>query len=126
MSIKATVAIVDDNLFMRELLKDILERNNFKVVAEFKNANKFIESFATLNAQIVTMDIVMDKINGLQALKKVMDINNDAKIIMISTVGEGEIMAEALQLGAVDYITKPFSEKEVVAILSKHVQENTG
>lgn len=116
---KRTVAIVDDNRFMRVFLRKILEKNGYCVVGEFTHAEDLINNFLTLHPDVVTMDLVMEGVGGLQALEKIMEINPAARVVMISAVGRTDVIIQAIKKGARDYIVKPFVEKSILATLDK-------
>jgi two-component system chemotaxis response regulator CheY len=117
-----SVLIVDDALFMRTVLKDILTKNGYEVIGEATNGFEAIEKYEELNPDIITMDITMPELDGIEALKKIMQINNDAKIIMCSAMGQQGIVVEAIKQGACDFIIKPFQPARVVQALEKALQ----
>lgn len=113
------VLIVDDALFMRMKLKDILERNGFEVVAEAQNGMEAVEKFKSERPDIVTMDITMPEMSGIEAVKAIKKIDPDAKIIMCSAMGQQAMVMEAIQAGAQDFIVKPFQSDRVLDALNK-------
>jgi two-component system, chemotaxis family, chemotaxis protein CheY len=121
-----SVLIVDDALFMRTVLKDILTKNGYEVIGEATNGFEAIEKYEELNPDIITMDITMPELDGIEALKKIMQINHDAKIIMCSAMGQQGIVVEAIKQGACDFIIKPFQPARVVQALEKALQVSIG
>jgi two-component system, chemotaxis family, chemotaxis protein CheY len=119
-----SVLIVDDALFMRTVLKDILTKNGYDVVGEATNGYEAIDKYQELNPDITTMDITMPELDGIEALKKIMEINSDARIIMCSAMGQQGIVVEAIKQGAVDFIIKPFQPARVVQALEKALHAN--
>ncbi len=117
-----SVLIVDDALFMRTVLKDILTKNGYEVVGEATNGYEAIEKYNELHPDITTMDITMPELDGIEALKKIMEINQNAKIIMCSAMGQQGIVVEAIKQGAIDFIIKPFQPQRVVQALEKALQ----
>ncbi|HAE62360.1 MAG TPA: two-component system response regulator [Eubacteriaceae bacterium] len=113
------VMIVDDAIFMRMKLKDILEKNGYEVVAEAQNGAEAIEKFKTEKPEIVTMDITMPEMDGIAALKGIKEIDPVAKVIMCSAMGQQAMVMEAIQSGAVDFIVKPFETDRVLDSLGK-------
>ena len=112
-----TVLIVDDSAFMRVTLKTLLERNNFKVSGEAVNGIEGIKKYIEVKPDIVTMDITMPEMDGVTALKEIIKINPNAKVIMISAMGQESMVKEAVLSGAVGFLVKPFKEEAVIKSL---------
>lgn len=113
------VLVVDDAVFMRMKLKDILEKNGYEVVAEAQNGQEAIEKYRTENPDLVTMDITMPEMDGIEALKGIKTIDPNAKVIMCSAMGQQSMVMEAIQSGALDFIVKPFDTDRVIQSLNK-------
>lgn len=113
------VLIVDDAAFMRLTLKAILERNGFDIAGEAENGAIGVKKYKELKPDIVTMDITMPIMDGIQALKEIKSFDPDAKIVMISAVGQKPFIYEAVAFGAKSFIVKPFEEKHLVKALSQ-------
>ncbi|HOK62350.1 MAG TPA: response regulator [Soehngenia sp.] len=113
------VLVVDDAIFMRMKLKDILEKNGFEVVAEAQNGIEAIEKYKAERPDLVTMDITMPEMDGITALKEIKKIDPNAKVIMCSAMGQQSMVMEAIQSGAIDFIVKPFDVDRVSQSLSK-------
>ena len=113
------VVIVDDAVFMRMMIKDILEKNGFEIIGEASNGASAVEEYKNLKPDIVTMDITMPEMDGIQAVKEIRKIDPDAKIIMCSAMGQQAMVMEAIQAGAKDFIVKPFQSDRVVEALNK-------
>lgn len=114
-----SVLIVDDAVFMRMMVKDILEKNGFEVVGEAENGLKAVEAYKELTPDIVTMDITMPEMSGIDALKAIRKIDPAAKVIMCSAMGQQAMVMDAIKAGAKDFIVKPFNGDRVVEALSK-------
>ncbi len=112
-----SVLIVDDSRTSRRLLKDILERAGYDVVGEAINGQEGYDMFVKLSPDIVTMDITMPQVDGLESLKLIRKENPDAKVIMITAAGQKEKMIDAVKFGAAEFITKPFLEESVLSAL---------
>jgi len=113
------VLVVDDAIFMRMKLKDILEKNGFEVVAEAQNGIEAIEKYKAEKPDLVTMDITMPEMDGISALKEIKKIDPNAKVIMCSAMGQQSMVMEAIQSGAIDFIVKPFDVDRVSQSLNK-------
>ncbi|TJX66290.1 response regulator [Soehngenia saccharolytica] len=113
------VLVVDDAIFMRMKLKDILEKNGFEVVAEAQNGLEAVEKYKAEKPDLVTMDITMPEMDGITALKEIKKIDPNAKVIMCSAMGQQSMVMEAIQSGAIDFIVKPFDVDRVSQSLSK-------
>lgn len=113
------VLVVDDAVFMRMKLKDILESNGYEVVGEAQDGMDAIEKYKTERPDLVTMDITMPEMDGVQALKEIKKIDPDATVIMCSAMGQQSMVMDAIQAGAVDFIVKPFDTDRVVKSLQK-------
>ena len=113
------VLIVDDAAFMRIKLKDILEKNNYEVVGEAENGIEAIEKYKEVSPDIVTMDITMPEMDGVEALKEIKAFDPNAKILMCSAMGQQSMVMDAIRAGAVDFIVKPFDTERVIHALDK-------
>ncbi|KRQ85813.1 Chemotaxis protein CheY [Caloramator mitchellensis] len=113
------VMVVDDAAFMRTAIKAILERNGFEVAGEAENGAAAVKKYMELLPDIVTMDITMPEMNGVEALKAIRKIDPNSKIVMISALGQESFVKEAVMSGAKGFIVKPFKEDYVVQTLSK-------
>jgi two-component system chemotaxis response regulator CheY len=115
----ARVLIVDDALFMRNMLRNIFSESGFDIVGEAQNGNEAIEMYQQLKPDLVTMDIVMPELNGIEALKQIMSVDSGAKIVICSALGQETLIMEALEAGARDFIVKPFKPPKVIEVAQK-------
>ncbi len=113
------VLIVDDAVFMRMKLKDILEKNGYEVVGEAQNGQEAFEKYQASTPDLVTMDITMPELDGLEALKLIRNFDGNAKVIMCSTMGQQGMVMDAIRAGAVDFIVKPFDTDRVIKAVDK-------
>src|SRR5471030_883922 len=113
MTLMKRVLITDDAVFMRLALKSMLERNGFEIVGEAENGAIAVEKYKILKPDIITLDITMPVMDGLEALKQIKAIDKSAKIMMISAMGQETIVREAVILGAVGFVIKPFNEETI-------------
>ncbi|HHU90562.1 MAG TPA: response regulator [Clostridiaceae bacterium] len=117
----ASILIVDDAAFMRMMIKDILSKNGYTVVGEAENGIKAIEKFKEVNPDLVIMDITMPEMDGIQAVKQIKAIDDSARIIMCSAMGQQAMVIESIQAGARDFIVKPFQAERVLEAVRKVV-----
>lgn len=106
--------IVDDAALIRIRLREILVKAGCDIVGEAANGDEAVESYKELRPDLVTLDISMPEMNGIEALKQIMAIDNTVKIIIISAVGQKVLIAEALRNGAKAFIIKPFDPQKVI------------
>ena len=114
-----TVLVVDDAAFMRMTLKKSLENEGFEVVAEAENGKEAVEKYKNESPDLVTMDITMPEMDGLEAIKAIRDIDSESKIIMVSAMGQEKMVIEAIQAGAEDFIVKPFDDDRISEAINK-------
>ena len=117
------ILIVDDAAFMRMMIKDILTKNGYNVVAEAENGLKAIDKYNETKPDLVLMDITMPEMDGLQALKKIKGADANAKIIMCSAMGQQAMVIDSIQSGAKDFIVKPFQAERVLEAVKKAIGE---
>ena len=113
------VLLVDDAVFIRNSLKMILEKNGFTVVGQASDGLEGVKLYEELKPDIVTMDVTMPNMDGLEALKRIRQADKNAKIVMITAMGKEEIVREAIISGATSFIVKPFNEEKVLAVVNK-------
>jgi len=108
------VLIVEDAPFIREMIKEILESHDYTVVGEASNGIEAIEKYESLKPDIVLMDILMPGMDGLSAIAKIKEIDNDAKIIVVSALVKETLRKEALRAGATEFVAKPFQVEKLL------------
>jgi two-component system chemotaxis response regulator CheY len=113
------VLIVDDAGFMRLSMKIMLENNGFEVVGEAQNGVEAVTKYKKHIPDITTMDITMPEMSGIEALKAIKEFDSNAKVVMVSAVGEDELVREAIMFGAKSFIVKPFLEAKLIKTLNK-------
>jgi two-component system chemotaxis response regulator CheY len=113
------ILIVDDAAFMRMMIKDILSKNGFVVVGEANDGVQAVEKYKELRPDLVTMDITMPEMDGIQALKEIKKMDGTAKVIMCSAMGQQAMVIDAIQAGAKDFIVKPFQADRVIEAIKK-------
>ena len=112
------VLVVDDAMFMRASLKMMLEKNGFEVVGEAENGAIAVQKYKELKPDVVTMDITMPEMDGLQALKLIKQGDPNAKVVVVSAMGQEPVVKEAILSGAKSFIVKPFKEDFVLKTLN--------
>lgn len=113
------VLIVDDASFMRASLKLMLERNGFQVAGEAENGAVAVKKYEEIRPDIVTMDITMPIMDGIQAIKEIKKFDPNAKIIVVSAMGQESYVRDAVLAGAKGFIVKPYKEDHILKTLSK-------
>ncbi|MGE4484098.1 MAG: response regulator [Oscillospiraceae bacterium] len=113
------VLIVDDAAFMRISIKNMISKNGYEVVGEAENGAVAIEKYKELSPDIVTMDITMPEMSGLDAMKTIVSQDPKAKVIMVSAMGQETIVRDAVLSGAKGFIVKPFKEDGLLSALKK-------
>ena len=113
------ILIVDDAAFMRMMIKDILTKNGYNVAGEAENGAKAVEKYTEDKPDLVMLDITMPEMDGIQALKKIKEIDPGACVIMCSAMGQQAMVIESIQSGAKDFIVKPFQADRVLEAVKK-------
>jgi len=123
---KGRVLIADDASFMRQMIREIIEPEGYEVVGEATDGVQAVELFEEMKPDLVTMDIVMPKRSGIDAVKAILANHGEAKVVMCSALGQETLVMEALQAGAKDFIVKPFKPDSVLETLQKVVGDAAG
>ena len=123
---KARVLIADDASFMRQMIREIIEPEGFEVVGEASDGVEAMEQYMQLHPDLVTMDIVMPKRSGIDAVKGIVEKSPGACIVMCSALGQETLVREALQAGAKDFIVKPFKPENVIRTLENALEKKEG
>jgi two-component system chemotaxis response regulator CheY len=116
---KARVLVVDDAVFMRRMLANILEEGGHEVVAEAVNGKESLEQYQKTKPDIVTMDIIMPEMGGIDAVKEIVKRDKNAKVLIVSAMGQQQLVVEAIQAGAKDFIVKPFEASRVLSAVER-------
>ena len=115
------ILVCDDAAFMRMMIKDILTKNGYNIAGEAENGLKAVEKYNETKPDLVLMDITMPEMDGIQAVKKIKEMDPNAKIVMCSAMGQQAMVIEAIQSGARDFIVKPFQAERVLEAVKKVV-----
>lgn len=118
-----TVLIADDATFMRMMIKDIITQAGFTVVGEASTGKKAVELYYKYKPTIVTMDITMPEMDGIIAIKEILKIDPKARILVCSAMGQRELVVEALEAGALDFLIKPFKAESVIDAIHNIIRD---
>ena len=112
------ILIADDSQFMRNVLKDILNKAGYNNLVECADGKECMEKYASEKPDLILLDIIMPEMNGIEVLK---EIGTATKVIVISAVSQEKIIEEVKELGALDYIVKPFDNEKVIEAVGKAI-----
>jgi two-component system chemotaxis response regulator CheY len=115
----ARVLVVDDAAFMRKMVSDALTKGGHEIVGEAGNGNEAIERYRDLKPDLMTLDITMPEKDGIAALKDIMELDPQAKVVMCSALGQESKVLESIKLGAKDFVVKPFKPDRVIDAVGK-------
>ena len=111
--------VCDDAIFMRTMISDILTQAGFEVVGEAESGSQAVEKYRALKPDLVTMDIVMPDMGGIEAVREICRTDPEAKILMCSAMGQQALVVEAIQAGAKDFVVKPFQPSRVLEAVQR-------
>lgn len=107
------ILIVDDSAFMRMTLRDILVKGGNEIAGEAETGDEAVDKYKQLKPDLVTMDIVMLKMDGIKAVKEIIAQDPNAKILMVSAMGQQALIVDSIQAGAKGFVIKPFKPESV-------------
>lgn len=116
---KTRVLIVDDAIFMRNMIKDIFNDDQYEIVGEAANGVEAVEKYKELKPDLITMDIVMPFKSGIEATREILSFDKSALIVMCSALGQESLVMEAIEAGAADFVVKPFKPEDVQRVVQK-------
>lgn len=122
----ARILIADDSAVSRTVLRNLLSEDGHEVVGEASNGTEAVEFYAKLKPDLVTLDVTMPGKNGINALREIIEIDPNARIVMVTALGQNSIMLDALKNGARDYVTKPFEKEKILPALASALGDRTG
>ncbi|MEJ2238406.1 MAG: response regulator [Gemmatimonadales bacterium] len=114
-----TVLVCDDAIFMRTMISDILSQAGYEIVGEAETGVQAVEKFKELKPDLVTMDIVMPDMGGIDAVREIVSQDPGARILMCSAMGQQALVVEAIQAGAKDFVVKPFQPSRVLEAVQR-------
>lgn len=119
----ASILIVDDSRTSRKVLKNLLETDGHTIVGEAVDGAEGVAKYKELKPDAVTMDITMPIMDGIEAVKHIMDFDPEAKVVMVTAAGQKSKMVEAIKNGAVDFLTKPFEPEQITDVINRITNE---
>ena len=117
------VLIVDDARLLRQMLKDLLVSDGFTIAGEARDGEEAVQLYRELKPDLVTMDVMMPRTNGVEATREILASDRNARIVMVSSVGQESLIAEAIEAGACAYVLKPFSRDDVLAATRRALED---
>ncbi len=121
----ARILIVDDSLMMRKILRKILVNAGHEVVSEAVNGEQALVSYPQCQPELVTMDITMPGLSGIETIKRILQFDQAAKIIVVSALGQKHIVFDALKSGAKNFIVKPLSEEKILPVINMVLEQSS-
>ena len=115
----AKILIVDDSRTSRKMLRNILESNGHEIIDEAVNGQEGVQKFQALKPDVVTLDITMPVVDGVEALKMIKALDPESKVVMVTAAGQKHKMIECIKAGANEFWTKPFEQQEIVDVINK-------
>ena len=109
--------IIDDALIIREIIKDAVMGAGWEIAGEATNGQEGIEQYQLLQPDAVTLDLVMPEYDGLHALEGILDMDPDAKVVVVSALDQKNILKQAFRIGATDFLVKPFNNEALIQTL---------
>jgi len=113
------ILITDDAAFMRMMIKNIVTKAGYEVIGEAENGAQAVEMYKEHKPDLVTMDITMPEMDGIQTVKAIKEIDPNANIVMCSAMGQQAMVMEAIQAGAKDFIVKPFQQDRILQTIER-------
>lgn len=121
-----TALIVDDMAFVRKTLSTLLSQAHYQVIGEAADGAEAVKLYTKLRPDFVTMDIVMPMLSGIEATRKIIATDKEARIIIISAMSQENLIMEAIHAGAKDFIQKPFNKTEVIKTIERALKDPAG
>ena len=117
------VIIVDDSRIFRKMLKAVFVENGHEVIGEAGNGEEVLELLKTCTPDLITLDITMPVMDGIEALKNIRNADSSAKVIMVTAAGQKSKMLEAIKYGATEFLAKPFEADQITDVVSKVINK---
>ena len=117
----AKILIVDDSRTSRKMLRSILESKGHEILDEAVNGQDGVQKFQALRPDVITLDITMPIVDGVEALKMIKALDSNAKVVMVTAAGQKNKMIDCIKAGANEFLTKPFDQQEILDVIAKMV-----
>lgn len=117
--------VVDDAMIMRAIIKDTAKKAGWEIAGEATNGAEAVERFRELKPDMTTLDIVMPEMDGVEALRAIRQEAPDAKVVMISAIDQRAKLTECIQLGALDFIVKPFDKQRLLSFFETYTHQES-
>ncbi len=117
------ILLVDDAAFMRMMLKQLLSKNGYEVVGEAENGAKGIEKYLELKPDLTLMDVTMPEMDGISAVREIKKLDENARVVMVTAMGQQAMVISAIEAGAWDFVVKPFKPERVLEAVQKALMQ---
>ena len=117
-----SVLVCDDAIFMRTMVGDILTQAGFEIVGEAESGVEAVERYRELRPDLVTMDIVMPDMSGIDAVREIVKLDPEARVLMCSAMGQQGLVVEAIKAGAKEFVVKPFQPSRVLEAVTRALE----
>jgi len=114
-----TLLVIDDAVIVREKIKEAARGAGWEIVGEARNGQEGVKRFSELRPAVVTLDLVMPEYDGIYALREILTVDPDAKVIVVSALGQKNVLKDAFKLGAADFVVKPFDKQTFINTLEQ-------
>lgn len=118
-----SVLIVDDSMLLRRMIAEVLEESGWTIAGEATNGDEAVRKYVELQPDVVTLDIVMPKVDGIHALEEIIEFDPKAKVVIVSALNQSKLISEAIRKGARDFIVKPFMPEQLQETVSLCIEE---
>jgi two-component system chemotaxis response regulator CheY len=120
-----TLLVIDDAVIVREKIKEAARGAGWEIAGEARNGQEGVKRFAELRPTVVTLDLVMPEYDGIYALREILTLDPDAKVIVVSALGQKNVLKDAFKLGAADFVVKPFDKHTFTNTLEQFAPPQT-
>jgi two-component system chemotaxis response regulator CheY len=111
--------VVDDALFMRRLIRDVAAEAGWEIAGEAANGAEAVALYERLRPDLVTMDLVMPVMGGLEALRQIRAADPDARVVVVTALDQKQALLDSIRDGAIDFVVKPFQRERIIGLLKK-------
>ncbi len=116
-----TILIADDAKFIRTMVRDILTEKGYKIAGEATNGNEAVQMYEKLKPDLVTMDITMDEKDGLDAAREILAKYPEARIVMVTALGQDKMLMDSIKIGVRDFVVKPFAPERIISAVERAI-----